>query len=85
MKLSDFMEAAKAEAIKHGIENTESVAVYAFCEFGNTYFVCQMAMGQEVMRAPIMHTPEAAVSAFGDSIRHFQENGNKKENSDLDL
>jgi len=85
MRLTEFMEAAKAEAKKHGIEDITSVAVYAFCEFDNTYYVCQIAIDKDVLRAPIMHSPEAAIAAFGDSLRHYEENGSKKENSDIEI
>lgn len=85
MKLTDFMQAAKDEAVKHGMTDTEKISVYAFCEFDKTYFVCQIVINDDVLRAPIMHSPSEAVAAFGDAIRHYQINGNKKENSDIAL
>lgn len=85
MKLTAFMEAAKEEAIKHGMNDTDKISVYAFCEFDKTYFVCQIVIDNDVLRAPIMHSPVEAVAAFGDAIRHYQINGNKKENSDIEL
>lgn len=85
MKLSEFMEGAKAHARSLGVEDTDNVSVYAFCEFESTYYVCQIVFGGDVLRAPIMHSPEAAISAFGDAIKHYQENGSKKENADIEV
>ena len=74
---------AKQKAFELGITDVSSVSVYAFAEFENTYYVCQIAIEEQVLRAPIMHSPTSAVEAFGDAIRHYQENGNKKSNTDI--
>lgn len=82
--LSGFMEAAQAAAANLGIQDTSTVAVYAFYEFGKAYYVCQIAVGEQVMRAPLMHSPDAAVVAFVDSLNAAIENSNK-ENTDIEL
>jgi hypothetical protein len=83
MTLQDFMVNAKQKAFELGISDVSTVSVYAFAEFENTYYVCQISMDEQVLRAPIMHSPVTAVEAFGDAIRHYQENGNKKKNTDI--
>jgi hypothetical protein len=83
MKLTEFMAEAKLKAFENGVADTSSVSVYAFCEFENTYFVCQAVVDGQVLRAPVMHSPESAISAFVDSLRHYKENGDKKQNSDI--
>ena len=85
MTLQDFMMQAREMAFEKGIDDISTVSVYAFAEFDNTYYVCQIVMDKEVLRAPIMHSPAAAIKAFGDSISHYQENGNKKENTDMEI
>lgn len=85
MKLTEFMQAAKQEAVKYGMTELDKISVYAFCEFDKTFFVCQIAIENDILRAPIMHTPEDAIAAFGDAMRHYQINGKQKSNTDLAL
>lgn len=74
MKLTEFMAQAKEAAAVAGIEDVSKVSVYAFAEFDQLFYVCQIVIDEQPLRAPIMHTPEAAVTVFTDAIRHYMEN-----------
>ena len=83
MKLTEFMAKAKKTAEAAGVD-ANKVSVYAFAEFDNLFYVCQVVIDDQPLRAPIMHSPETAVAVFADAIKHYQEN-QAKSSADIEI